>query len=80
MEGIISAETARKLSMENLYKDEIEKINEKIDRAIYEGQTSCEYYDKLSSLVEETFTDLGYTIITRISSWTDSGHITFIYW
>lgn len=80
MEGIISAETARKLSIENLYKDEIEKVNEKIDEAIHEGQTSCEYYDTLSSFVEEIFTDLGYTITTISSSWTNSGFVTFIYW
>lgn len=80
MEGIISAKTARKLSMENLYKDEIEKVNEKINEAIHGGQTSCEYYDTLSSFVEETFTDLGYTITIISSSWTDSGFVTFIYW
>ena len=75
-----TAQEARRLSMENLYKDEIEKVNEKINEAIYEGQTSCEYYDELPSLVKETFTNLGYAIVTKTSSQTDSGYITFIYW
>ena len=41
---------------------------------------SCEYYDMLSPFVKDTFEDLGYTIDTDSSSWTDSGYVTYITW
>ena len=80
MNELYSAKEARRLSMENLYKDEIEKVNEKIGEAVLKGETSCEYYDVISSFVEDIFKDLGYIISTNETSWTDSGYTTYINW
>lgn len=66
--------------MKYRYKDEIEDVNEKINEAVLKGETSCEYYDLLSSFVEDTFKDLGYTVSVNETSWTDSGYTTYISW
>jgi predicted hydrocarbon binding protein len=80
MKELYNAKTAREYSMIYRYKDEIEAVNNKIGEAVVKGETSCEYYDTLSSFVKDTFEDLGYTIDTDSSSWTDSGFITYIKW
>lgn len=80
MNELYSAEKAREYSMIYRYKDEIEAVNNKIGEAVIKGETSCEYYDELSSFVKSTFEDLGYTINTNSSSWTDSGFTTYIKW
>ena len=71
---------AREYSMIYRYKDEIEAVNNKIGEAVVKGEMSCEYYDMLSPFVKDTFEDLGYTIDTDSSSWTDSGYVTYITW
>ena len=73
MNELYSAKKAREYSIIYRYKDEIEAVNNKIE-------TSCEYYDMLSPFVKSTFEDLGYTIDTDSSSWTDSGYVTYIEW
>ncbi len=80
MNELYSAEKAREYSMIYRYKDEIETVNNKIGEAVVKGETSCEYYDELSPFVKSTFEDLGYTITTHSSSWTDSGYVTYIIW
>ncbi len=80
MKELYSAEKAREYSMKYRYKDEIEDVNEKINEAVLKGETSCEYYNLLSSFVEDTFKDLGYTISVNETSWTDSGYIIYISW
>ena len=80
MKELYTAEKAREYSMKYRYKDEIEDVNEKINEAVLKGETSCEYYDLLSSFVEDTFKDLGYTISVKETSWTDSGYTTYISW
>lgn len=80
MKELYSAEKAREYSMKYRYKDEIEDVNEKINEAVLKGETSCEYYDLLSSFVEDTFKDLGYTVSVNETSWTDSGYTTYISW
>lgn len=80
MNELYSAEKAREYSMKYRYKDEIEDVNEKINEAVLKGETSCEYYDLLSSFVEDTFKDLGYTVSVNETSWTDSGYTTYISW
>ena len=77
---LYSAKKVREYSMVYHYKDEIEAVNNKIKEAVVKGETSCKYYDDLSSFVKSTFEDLGYTISTNSSSWTDSGFITYIMW
>ena len=74
------AKKAREYSIIYRYKDEIEAVNKKIGEAVVKGETSCEYYDILSPLIKSTFEDLGYTIDTDSSSWTDSGYVTHIVW
>ena len=80
MNELYSAEKAREYSMKYRYQDEIEDVNEKINEAVLKGETSCEYYDLLSSFVEDTFKDLGYTVSVNETSWTDSGYTTYISW
>ena len=80
MNELYSAEKAREYSMKYRYKDEIENVNKKISEAVLKGETSCEYYDLLSSFVEDTFKDLGYTVSVNETSWTDSGYTTYISW
>ena len=80
MKELYTAEKAREYSMKYRYKDEIEDVNEKINEAVLKGETSCEYYDLLSSFVEDTFKDLGYTVSVNETSWTDSGYTTYISW
>jgi len=80
MKELYSAEKAREYSMKYRYKDEIEDVNEKINEAVLKGETSCEYYNLLSSFVEDIFKDLGYTISVNETSWTDSGYIIYISW
>lgn len=80
MNELYSAKKAREYSMIYRFKDEIDEIADKINEAVLKGETSCEYYDELSSFVKSTFEDLGYTISTTLSSWTDSGYITYIMW
>lgn len=80
MDELYSAEKAREYSMIYRYKDEIEAVNNKIGEAVVKGEMSCEYYDELSPFVKDTFEDLGYTIDTDSSSWTDSGYVTHIKW
>ena len=80
MSELYSAKKAREYSMEYRYKDEIEAVNNKIGEAVVKGETSCEYYDVISSFVEDTFKDLGYIISTNETSWTDSGYTTYINW
>ena len=55
MNELYSAEKAREYSMKYRYKDEIEDVNEKINEAVLKGETSCAYYDLLSSFVEDIF-------------------------
>ena len=76
MKELYNAKTAREYSMIYRFKDEIDKINE----ATLKGETSCEYYDVLSSFVGDTLKRLGYTVYDNDSSWTDSGFITYIKW
>lgn len=73
MNELYSAEKAREYSMAYRYRDEIEAVNNKIGEAIVKGETSCEYYDLLSSFVKDTFKDLGYTISVN-------GYTTYISW
>ena len=80
MSELYNAKKARKYSMIYRYKDEIEAVNNKIGEAVLKGETLCEYYDVLSPFVKSTFEDLGYTIDTDSSSWTDSGYVTYIEW
>lgn len=80
MNELYSAKKAREYSIIYRYKDEIEAVNNKIGEAVLKGETLCEYYDVLSPFVKSTFEDLGYTISTTLSSWTDSGFITYIMW
>lgn len=80
MKELYNAQTAREYSMIYRYKDEIENVNEKINGAVLKGETSCEYYDVLSSFVGDTLKKLGYTVYDDDSSWTDSGFITYISW
>lgn len=80
MNELYSAKKAREYSIMYRYKDEIEAVNKKIGEAVVKGETSCEYYDTFSPFVKSTFEDLGYTISTTLSSWTDSGFTTYIKW
>ena len=80
MKELYNAKMAREYSMIYRYKDEIEAVNNKIDEAVLKGETSCEYYDLLSSFVEDTLKKLGYTIYDNETSWTDSGYTTYISW
>lgn len=80
MKELYNAKTAREYSMIYRYKDEIDKIVDKINEAVLKGETSCEYYDVLSSFVGDTLKKLGYTVYDDDSSWTDSGFITYIKW
>lgn len=80
MNELYSAKKAREYSTIYRYKDEIEAVNNKIGEAVVKGETWCKYYDELSPFVKNTFEDLGYTISTSSSSWTDSGYITYISW
>lgn len=80
MRELYNAKTAREYSMIYRFKDEIDEIVDKIDEAVFKGETSCEYYDLLSSFVEDTFKDLGYTVYTNETSWTNSGYTTYISW
>ena len=80
MRELYNAKMAREYSMKYRFKDEIEDVNEKISEAVLKGETSCEYYDVLSSFVEDTLKKLGYTVYDNDSSWTDSGFITYIEW
>lgn len=80
MRELYNAKTAREYSMIYRFKDEIDEIADKISEAVCKGETSCEYYDLLSSFVEDTFKDLGYTVYNNETSWTDSGYITYISW
>lgn len=80
MNELYSAKKAREYSMIYRFKDEIDEIADKINEAVLKGETSCEYYDMLSPFVKSTFEDLGYTIDTDSSSWTDSGYVTYIKW
>lgn len=80
MNELYSAKKAREYSIIYRYKDEINEITNKINEAVLKGETSCEYYDMLSPFVKSTFEDLGYTIDTDSSSWTDSGYVTHIAW
>ena len=80
MKELYSAKTAREYSMIYSFKDEINEIADKINEAVLKGETSCEYYDVLSSFVGDTLKRLGYTVYDNDSSWTDSGFITHIEW
>ena len=80
MKELYNAKTAREYSMIYRFKDEIDEIADKIGKAVLKGETSCEYYDVLSSFVEDTLKKLGYTVYDNDSSWTDSGFITYIEW
>lgn len=80
MRELYNAKTAREYSMIYRFKDEIDEIADKISGAVLKGETSCEYYDLLSSFVEDTFKDLGYIVYTNETSWTDSGYTTYISW
>ena len=80
MNELYSAKKAREYSMRYRYKDEIDEIADKISEAVLKGETSCEYYDVLSSFVRDTLKRLGYTVYDVDSSWTDSGFITYIKW
>lgn len=80
MKELCSAKMAREYSMEYHFKDEINEITNKINEAILKGETSCEYYDVLSSFVGDMLKKLGYTVHDDDSSWTDSGFITYIEW
>ena len=80
MKELYNAKTAREYSMIYRFKDEIDKIVNKINEAVLKGETSCEYYDVLSSFVGDTLKRLGYTVYDNDSSWTDSGFITYIKW
>ena len=80
MKELYNAKMAREYSIKYRFKDEIEDVNDKISEAVLKGETSCEYYDLLSSFVEDTFKDLGYTIYNNETSWTDSGYTTYISW
>lgn len=80
MKELYNAKTAREYSMIYRFKDEIDEIADKIGEAVRKGETACEYYDLLSSFVEDTFKDLGYTIYANETSWTDSGYTTYISW
>lgn len=80
MNELYSAKKAREYSIIYRYKDEIEAVNNKIGEAVLKGETLCEYYDMLSPFVKNTFEDLGYTINTYSSSWTDNGYVTYIEW
>lgn len=76
MNELYSAKKAREYSMAYRF----EAVNNKIGEAVVKGETSCEYYDVISSFVEDTFKNLGYIISTNETSWTDSGYTTYINW
>lgn len=80
MKELYNAEMAREYSMIYRFKDEIDEIADKINEAVRKGETSCEYYDVLSSFVGDMLKKLGYTVYDNDSSWTDSGFITYIKW
>ena len=80
MKELYNAQTAREYSMIYRFKDELDEIADKIGEAVLKGETSCEYYDVLSSFVGDTLKRLGYTVHDNDSSWTDSGFITYIEW
>ena len=80
MNELYSAKKAREYSIIYRYKDEIEAVNNKIGEAVLKGETLCDYPYMLAPCVQCTFEDLGYTINTYSSSWTDSGYVTYIEW
>lgn len=80
MKELYSAKMAREYSMIYRFKDETDEIADKISEAVLKGETSCEYYDVLSSFVGDTLKKLGYTVYNNDSSWTDSSFITYIKW
>lgn len=75
-----TAQQARELAEESVYKDEIHAIDQVIIDAVVGGNTQTIFYDRISDYAKNRLEGLGYRVTIEECSWIDNGYATRINW